>query len=71
MWSTYGIVYDIMFMNITMVVDEITHTFVITMIITIVASSLYVEMPQWGVIASLAILTAYTIANATKKHEVA
>lgn len=54
-----------------MVSDEITHTFVITMIITIVASSLYVGMLQWGVIASLAILTAYIMSNATKKHEVA
>ena len=57
-------------MNITMVSDEITHTFVITMIITIVASSLYVGMLQWGVIASLVILVAYAVANAVKKREV-
>ena len=71
MWNIYEIIYNIMLINITMVGDDITHTFVITMIITIVASSLYVAMLQWGVIASLAILTAYTIANATKKNEVA
>ena len=71
MWNIYEIIYNIMLINITMVGDDITHTFVITMIITIVASSLYVGMLQWGVIASLAILTAYTIANAAKKNEVA
>ena len=57
-------------MNITMVSDDITHTFAITMIITIVASSLYVGMLQWGVIASLVILVAYAVANAVKKREV-
>ncbi len=53
-----------------MISDDITRTFVITMIITIVACSLYIGMLQWVVIATLAILIAYTIANAAKKHKV-
>ena len=57
-------------MNIAMISDDITRTFVITMIITILACSLYVGMLQWVVIATLAILIAYTIANAAKKHKV-
>ena len=57
-------------MNITMVSDDITRTFIITMIITIVACSIYVGVLLWGVIASLVILVTYAVANAVKKREV-
>ena len=57
-------------MNITMVSDDITRTFIITMIITIVACSIYVGVLLWGVIAPLVILVAYAVANAVKKREV-
>ena len=66
----HQIIYNMTSMNIAMVSDDITRTFVITMVITIVVCTLYVGMLQWVVIAALAILTAYTIANAAKKHKV-
>ena len=65
------IIYNMASMNITMTTDDIMRAFVITMIITIVAYSIYIGVLLWGVIASLTILVAYTVVNAIKKRDVA
>ena len=65
------IIYNMASINIAMTTDDILRTFVITMIITIVAYSIYIGVLLWGVTASLAILVAYTVVNAVKKRDVA
>ena len=65
------IIYNMASINIAMTTDDILRTFVITMIITIVAYSIYIGVLLWGVTASLAILVAYAVVNAVKKRDVA